>query len=99
MVLNFKAKDIAELEDKFNDSILGMLGNPKLSNLVIFIEKGLQLGKDDSYSKIDEYLAEGKSLEDLYLLIVESLQRNGFLDKTINFREMMEAKPDVKTKK
>lgn len=86
--LKFTARGIAELEDETDKSIFDILTNSRLSNLGYIICKGTNVDKEDAFKKIDEYLVSGKTTEELYLDLMEALQKDGFLSKRINFEEM-----------
>jgi len=86
--LKFTARGIAELEDETDKSIFDILTNSRLSNLGYIISKGTNIDKEDAYKKIDEYLDSGKTTEELYLDLMEALQKDGFLSRRMDLSEM-----------
>jgi len=96
--LKFNAMKIAEIEDEKNDSVIVLLQSFKLSILALFIEKGANISRDESYKKIDEYLASGKSTEELYIDVLEAVQKNGFLPKMMDCDQMRKSLSETKEK-
>jgi len=100
MNLKFNARKIAEIEDSKDLPLANIIQDFKLSTLALFIENGGEVNREESYKKIDEYFASGKSLEDLFIDVFEAVQRDGFLPKEINFKkmrtELIRIKKDIK---
>lgn len=88
MNLKFTAIKVAEIEDEKNASLLDVLQDSRLSNLAFIISKGCNSSVEEAFKKIDEYVASGKSTEELYLHLGEALQKDGFLSKAMDFNAM-----------
>jgi len=89
--LKFTARRIAELEEEKGQSLLNLVNDIKLSTLALFISKGANIDEDDAYDQIDNYLSGGdKEPADLMLDIMEMVQRDGFLSKTIDIQTIRE---------
>jgi len=78
--LTFTAKDIAFIEKTTDKALILLIQDPKVSNLVLFIQKGLKLTlTDEAYTKFEEWIAQGEITETIHLHIYEALIDQGFL--------------------
>ena len=89
MNLEFKPKDIKDLEKTQNKTIEEIVTSGTLDNLGLLLKKGLDLNPD----KVDDVLGErlkeiGK--DELTFKIMEALEEQGFLSSTINSKKLRE---------
>lgn len=78
--LTFSAKDIAFIEKTTDKALQFLILDPKINNLVLFIQKGLNLTlTDQALTKFEEWKDEGEITETIHLHIYEALIEQGFL--------------------
>jgi len=101
LVFRFKAVQVDEIEkSKGGLSIENCLADSTISNLALFIMKGLVddngvhgVSRTVAMSVIDKYLTE-HSKEELFVDIVEALTEAGFLSRQVNIAEMRKIATD-----
>ena len=83
MNLRYNALKIDEIEKEKGVAIENCITDTTISNIILFVQKGLGVSREEAVQKIDEYLIENDKQE-LVLDIMEALQRGGFLPKTLD---------------
>jgi len=83
MDLTFTSKKIDGLEKKFNKPVGDLLSGSQISVLVTFIRSGKDCTEEEAYAAIDEYRTAGKSTNALQIEIIEALEEQGFLEKSL----------------
>ena len=94
--LNFIPKSIAELEDIKKRPITDIIGEFSMSNVALFVQKGLNCSEEKAYKRIEEYFDAGGDMVSLYLIILEKLQKKGFLPKALNIKELRAKMENIK---
>lgn len=77
-----------EIEEAKGRPLTDIIGEFSMRNIVLLISKGLGKSEDDAIVKIEEYFTSGKDMVELYLSIMESLQKSGFLPKALKINEL-----------
>jgi hypothetical protein len=81
MLLKFTSYNISRLEEEVRLPFSTLLGTGKLSDIAKLVKTGMNV--DDMevvHGEIDKFLAEGKSINDLLVYIVEKLEQDHFLE-------------------
>lgn len=91
MELKYTPTTINEIEvENGNVHFATLVGDLRMKTLAMWIRKGMSLQSDkEAMDKITEYFEEGKSQQDLYVEILEALQKGGFVDKTKDIRQTL----------
>jgi hypothetical protein len=105
MNLKFSPRSINEIENEQKKPFQDVLAEFSLRTIVLFVKKGMGIGTDEdaAYAAITEYLSDKKNdTLSLYVLIMEGLQNDGFLPRSLklesvkkDLREAMEKVADV----
>lgn len=94
MNLVFKARIVSEIENERRQSFVHVISDFSMKTILLFVRKGLNVDESKAIDEVDNYLASGGDLMKLYLEIIEVLENNGFLAKSLeigkNFKEMLE---------
>ena len=99
MNLEYKAKDIKEIENTKNVSIEEVISNPTISNLELLLMKGLNKPRKEIEDEIDGYIKEiGR--DELLVKIVEAMVDGGFLGKPLlaTMKEYLKKANEITTK-
>jgi len=98
MVLDYTARSIREIETETRKSIVELLQEFSMSTIHLFVKKGLGIGAnaEEADKVIEEYLADGKDIFELYIEILELLRNKGFLPKSVDFQSVKQAQ-EIKT--
>lgn len=98
MEFKFTPRTVKEIEDVAGKGYQEVLSEYSLSNVVLFVRKGLGIDEKAAYKKIEEYLEnEENNLPGLFLEITEAMQRDGFLPRRgLGEKELKEAKKALK---
>lgn len=89
MELRFTPKAIAEIEDLSNKPITEVVGEFSMKNIVLLVSKGLGKSVEETYTVLEEYFTTG-DMVGLYVEIIEALQKNGFLPRSLNMDSLKE---------
>ena len=96
--LKFNATRVDEIEQTKKLPIENCIADTTISNLTLFIQKGLVndgdgvgVGKAKALSVIDEYLAENDK-DELVMDIMEALIDGGFLSRDLDLAKVRELK-------
>lgn len=105
MNLKFSPRSINEIEVEQKKPFQDVLSEFSMKTILLFVKKGLGIGADEekAYAAITEYLSDKKNdTLSLYVLIMEGLQNDGFLPRSLNLetvkkdlRKAMEQVADV----
>lgn len=94
MNLVFKARIVSEIENERRQSFVHVISDFSMKTILLFVRKGLNVDESRAIDEVDNYLASGGDLMKLYLEVIEVLENNGFLSKSLeigkNFKEMLE---------
>ena len=85
--LDFTPKKIAKLEKETGKAFLDLLSQFSLENINKLVMVGLDVNEDTSYEVIGEYL-KGKDVTELFILILEELQKKGVLPRSLKLGEL-----------
>lgn len=95
--LKYNATKVDEIEKETNLPIDGAINNTRISNIVVFIQKGLiddnghhGVTKAVAMDVIDKYLAESDK-DNLVFDIMEALINGGFLSRQLDVEKMRKA--------
>lgn len=71
-----------------------VFSNTSYENIKYLVRKGMPTGTSlaDAETEIMQYFSEGGDISKLYLIIMESLQASGFLDREMDLKKMAENK-------
>lgn len=93
MNLVFTAKKVDAFEKKKGMPLAGCLSGSEISALVEFIELGSEnISRDRAYEIIDEERKNGKSTQTIQIAILEELENQGFLEKSLGMSQKVKAK-------
>lgn len=90
MNLKYNALKIDEIEKEKGVAIENCISDTTISNIILFVQKGLDVSREEAVQKIDEYLAE-KDKQNLILDIMESLIAGGFLPRSVDITDLRES--------
>lgn len=82
--LRFDARTISKIERQLNASFLDAFQKGSLYNFSVFLQNGLDISLSITQDRIDEFLNEGYSIEDLAYEIATALKKGGLLPKAFN---------------
>lgn len=85
--LDFTPKKIAKLEKETGRAFLDLLSQFSLENINRLVMVGLDVDEDTAYEVIGEYL-KSKDVTELFILILEELQKKGFLPRSLKLGEL-----------
>lgn len=88
MELNYTPRSIAEIEDIKKKPITDVIGDFSMSNIALFVQKGMRVSEEKAFGEIEKYFEAGGDMVALYLTILEALQKKGFLPKALNIKEL-----------
>ena len=96
--LKYTAVKVDEIEQTKKLPIENCIADTTISNLTLFVQKGLVndsdgvgVGKNKALSVIDEYLAENDK-DELVMDIMEALINGGFLSRELDLAKVRELK-------
>ena len=94
MELHFDSRKIDEIEALGNRPFVSLIASMKMSNTLLFVLKGADCkDKDEAYAKLDQYMkpveegGEGGDMDSLNDLIMEALQKAGFLSRKVDLKD------------
>jgi len=85
--LRFTPRSVKELEDRLKKPVQMAISQTDMNTLSTFVEKGLQVNNEQAMDAIEEYLNMGADTMELQVLIIEVMERDGFLPKALNLAE------------
>jgi hypothetical protein len=85
--LKYNALKVDEIEKEKGIAIENCITDTTISNIILFVQKGLGLSREEALQKIDEYLVESDKQE-LVLDIMEALIAGGFLPKSLDIASL-----------
>lgn len=96
--LKFTAKSVASIEEEMGLPIAQCAIDNKISNMVLFIQKGyvkendkLGIDYENAMNIIDEYL-KNSDTDELLFDIIESLVDGGFISRKLDIKKLRKAK-------
>ena len=87
MNLKYNALKIDEIEKEKGVAIENCIQDTTISNIILFVQKGLDVSREVAVQKIDEYLAD-KDKQNLVLDIMEALVAGGFLPRSVDIASL-----------
>lgn len=87
--MKFTAKVVAEIEKDRKQPLIQAIAIVELKDIAYFVSKGLNCTVDEAYSAIDRYAEGGKDTSELTILIVEVLEKQGFLAKALELSQQL----------
>lgn len=88
MDLKYTARIIRDIEIEKKRPITDVIGVYSMENIVYLVQKGLGCDEETAFAKIEEFLALGNDTTEIYLQVMESLQRDGFLPKALQINDL-----------
>ena len=88
MELKFTPRLINEIELEAKKPVQDVLADFSLRTMVLFVKKGLGVEEDKAFEAIEKFLVDGKDTVELYTLIMEELQKAGFLPRQLNLKKV-----------
>lgn len=90
MELKFTPRTVKECEDRSrHTSILEMVSSISITELLIFVEKGLGVDKSQALRTVEEYLAvPDNDIVTLYQEVTKALQSAGFLPRSLEMDQL-----------
>lgn len=89
MELKYTPRTINEIEvEEKGRPVQDVLANYSMRTILLFVKKGLGVDEAKALEEIEKYLAEGKDTTELYLSIMEALQKDGFLPRKLNLEKV-----------
>lgn len=88
MDLKYTARTIRDIEVEKKRPITDVIGVYSMENIVYLVQKGLACDEETAFTKIEEFLALGNDTTEIYLRVMESLQRDGFLPKALQINDL-----------
>lgn len=90
MNLKYNALKVDEIEKEKGVAIENCISDTTISNIILFVQKGLDVSREEAVQKIDEYLAK-KDKQNLILDIMEALIAGGFLPRSVDIASLRES--------
>lgn len=94
MNLKYNALKIDEIEKEKGVAIENCISDTTISNIILFVQKGLDVSREEAVQKIDEYLVV-KDKQNLILDIMEALIAGGFLPRSVDIVSLRESMQTV----
>jgi len=88
MDLKYTPRVINEIEVESGKPVQDVLADFSQKTLALFIKKGMGIDEDKAFDVMEKYLAEGKDTITLYLVIMEALQKAGFLPRQLDLKKI-----------
>jgi hypothetical protein len=93
--LRYTSRGVGELEKTLGKSVMEGLESWAISNLVIFIRKGLNnCDEETAFKALDQWRESGKDTLELLLFIIDILDKQGFLARALKLKEKIQSKID-----
>lgn len=92
--LHYTPRRIKELEDRLKKSLLESIADMSMSTLITLVMKGLNTDENGAYEAIETFLNEAPTNDtmQLHVKIIEKLEKQGFLLKSLNLSEKIKEK-------
>lgn len=87
--IEFTPRTVKEIEDRMKKPLMQAVGDMSMTALATFVMRGLRTDEKGAYGAISLYLKENPSNDtmSLQILIIEKLERSGFLPRSLNLAE------------
>lgn len=83
MDLRFSSESIRKIEGERRSSLVEIISDYSVTTVHAFVREGLKLTDKRADEELDRFAREGGSLMRLYLTIIDKLQDQGFLDRSL----------------
>lgn len=87
--MKFTAKVVAEIEKDRKQPLVQAIAIVEIKDIAYFVSKGLNCSMDEAYSAIDKYAESNQDTTELTVLIVEVLEKQGFLAKALELSQQL----------